>query len=353
VRRPEERRVPAHSPVADGLVDCGAASAAVLSHYVIDVVARLIWLPHGRRSRRRQPRIARSDRRNPQSAAALRSTAGFRLCCEAATRRGARATSAAEKLVGGGAVLRSATVVFRLRRRSADGGRPTRAGAVRRSTASTMRTAVRCCSASRPPPSAGSSSGTALFAVARWLLSRRDRTLPRESRRRIREPISCGNPQQLNRLGSRCRLASRVSSVSAGVNAHLPHDARESTSHSTTASFRRKIYHTLIGAACCLIMGTSHTPSGAPITQAQIVIDRAQAPIATTDAKGDLSVERAARQYVVSASARGVRLRIGQHRDRCRSHLDVVLDRPIRRKLRTIGRSASTAATHSDRNVDP
>ena len=62
--------------------------------------------------------------------------------------------------------------------------------------------------------------------------------------------------------------------------------------------------HSLV-AACCLIMGHVHAPSGAPITQAQIVIDGPKHAVATTDAKGDFSIDGPPGQYVLSASSRG------------------------------------------------
>ena len=110
--------------------------------------------------------------------------------------------------------------------------------------------------------------------------------------------------------------------------------------------------HTLI-AACCLIMGHVHAPSGAPIAQAQIVIDGPKHAIATTDAKGDFSVDGPPGKYVVSASARGYAAVSVSTAIDADSHLDVVLEPGDSPKLRTIGQVNVNGGYSLNRNVIP
>jgi iron complex outermembrane recepter protein len=110
--------------------------------------------------------------------------------------------------------------------------------------------------------------------------------------------------------------------------------------------------HTLI-AACCLIMGHVHTPSGAPITQAQIVIDGPKHLTATTDAKGDFSVEGPPGEYVLSASSRGYAPVTVSAQLQSDSHIDVVLEPVDSPKLRTIGQVTVNGGYSLVRNVIP
>ena len=110
--------------------------------------------------------------------------------------------------------------------------------------------------------------------------------------------------------------------------------------------------HTLI-AACCLIMGHVHAPSGAPIAQAQIVIDGPKHAIATTDSKGDFSVDGPPGRYVVSASARGYAAVSVSTAIDADSHLDVVLEPGDSPKLRTIGQVNVNGGYSLNRNVIP
>ena len=79
------------SPSLTALLIAAAASAAVLSHYVIDVVADYL-VPHASFDD-----VTSHDSRGVIGAIAVIAAfalarRGFRLCCEAATNRGARAT---------------------------------------------------------------------------------------------------------------------------------------------------------------------------------------------------------------------------------------------------------------------
>ena len=110
--------------------------------------------------------------------------------------------------------------------------------------------------------------------------------------------------------------------------------------------------HILI-AACCLIMGHVHAPSGAPIAQAQIVVDGPKHAVATTDVKGDFSVDGPPGQYVVSASARGyasISVNAAVIGD---THLDVVLEPGDSPKLRNIGQVNVNGGYSLNRNVIP
>lgn len=94
----------------------------------------------------------------------------------------------------------------------------------------------------------------------------------------------------------------------------------------------------LLVAACCLITGNVHTPSGAAIAQASLVFSGPKALRTQSDAKGTFSALLPPGRYDLTASARGyatVTVNTGDiNRD---SSVDVVLEPSDSPKLRTIG----------------
>jgi outer membrane cobalamin receptor len=96
--------------------------------------------------------------------------------------------------------------------------------------------------------------------------------------------------------------------------------------------------HGILVALCCLVSGNVHSPSGAPIAQAQIVLSGPVNVRATTDAKGAFAVQVSPGRYTVGANAGGfiaIQADIGEiDRD---STVDVALEPADSPKLRTIG----------------
>jgi len=96
--------------------------------------------------------------------------------------------------------------------------------------------------------------------------------------------------------------------------------------------------HGILIALCCLVSGNVHSPSGAPIAQAQIVLSGPVNVRATTDAKGAFAVQVSPGRYTVGANAGGfiaIQADIGEiDRD---STVDVALEPADSPKLRTIG----------------
>jgi outer membrane cobalamin receptor len=91
-------------------------------------------------------------------------------------------------------------------------------------------------------------------------------------------------------------------------------------------------------AACCLVSGTVHTPSGAPIARAEITLRGPRTFATTTDEKGVFSVTIPPGRYdltVVANSYATVTVNTGDVGEG--SHIDVVLEPSDTPKLRTIG----------------
>ena len=209
------------------LLIAAAASAAVLSHYVIDVIADYL-VPHASFDD-----VASHGSRGVIGAIAVLAAfvlarRGFRLCCEAAANRGARATSPPSWWSG--ALFVAATVAFaciavplmeiadaRWGGAAIDGLDDAYGGSVLLGIATTA-----IC---------GILVGTALFAVARWLLSRRDRIVAAiaSAIRRTYKPQA--NPQLLNRLGSVAVCQPRLVAFRRGKRAP-PRNARSSNTRS-------------------------------------------------------------------------------------------------------------------------
>ncbi len=107
-------------------------------------------------------------------------------------------------------------------------------------------------------------------------------------------------------------------------------------------------------AACCLIGGNVHTPSGAPIAHARVTLRGPAGATLTTDAKGDFSVRLPAGRYDLTVNAVGfvtVSVNTGALHDG--SRVDVVLEPTDTPKLRTIGQVTANGGFTLDRNVIP
>ncbi|MBV8435343.1 MAG: TonB-dependent receptor [Candidatus Eremiobacteraeota bacterium] len=113
------------------------------------------------------------------------------------------------------------------------------------------------------------------------------------------------------------------------------------------------MFHTLLGV-CCLIVGGVHTPSGAPIAQASVLISGPTSRRTQSDAKGGFSLIVPPGRYDLSASARGYASVTVNTGDIVRdSHIDVVLEPANSPKLRTIGQVTVNGSIVLDRNVIP
>jgi outer membrane receptor protein involved in Fe transport len=107
-------------------------------------------------------------------------------------------------------------------------------------------------------------------------------------------------------------------------------------------------------AACCLVGGTVHAPSGAPIARAQLTLRGPKTTATTTDATGYFSVVVPAGRYDLSVVARGyaaVIVNTGEIGEGAR--VDVVLEPIDTPKLRTIGEVTVNGGFTLDRNVIP
>ncbi len=111
---------------------------------------------------------------------------------------------------------------------------------------------------------------------------------------------------------------------------------------------------TTLIAACCLIGGTVHAPSGAPIAHANITLRGPQPVSTTTDAKGSFSAQVAPGRYTLTAVAAGyapVTVNTGPVQEG--AHFDVALEPSDAPKLRTIGQVTVNGGYTLDRNVIP
>ncbi|MGR4065521.1 MAG: carboxypeptidase regulatory-like domain-containing protein, partial [Vulcanimicrobiaceae bacterium] len=112
--------------------------------------------------------------------------------------------------------------------------------------------------------------------------------------------------------------------------------------------------HPLLMAVCCVIGGQVHTPTGAPIAQAQVVFQGPARAETTTDSKGVFSVTVPAGRYDVTAVARGfATLTFDSGEITKDSRVDVVLEPADSPKLRTIGSVTVNGGFALARNVIP
>jgi hypothetical protein len=110
----------------------------------------------------------------------------------------------------------------------------------------------------------------------------------------------------------------------------------------------------VILAACCLIGGSVHTPTGAPIARANVTF-RGPANVSTvTDVKGNFSVHAPPGRYELTVVASGyaaVTVNTGDIAEG--SHIDVALEPSDSPRLRTIGEVSVNGGFTLDRNVIP
>jgi outer membrane receptor for ferrienterochelin and colicin len=111
----------------------------------------------------------------------------------------------------------------------------------------------------------------------------------------------------------------------------------------------------LLIAACCLVGGYVHTPTGAPIAHAQLTLRGPQKALTTTtDAKGEFTAQLAPGQYELTVTAHGygtVTVNTGQIGEGAR--IDVVLQPSDTPRLRTIGQVTVSGGFTLDRSVIP
>jgi outer membrane receptor protein involved in Fe transport len=112
--------------------------------------------------------------------------------------------------------------------------------------------------------------------------------------------------------------------------------------------------HGLLVAACCLIGGNVHTPSGAPIAHAQLVIDGTKRVETSSDAKGNFAVAVPPGRYTITAVARGyVPVQADTGIVGGDTRIDIVLEPVDSPKLRTIGEVQVNGGFALVRNVIP
>ncbi|MGA8533359.1 MAG: TonB-dependent receptor [Candidatus Tumulicola sp.] len=112
--------------------------------------------------------------------------------------------------------------------------------------------------------------------------------------------------------------------------------------------------HGLLVAACCLINGNVHAPSGAPIAHAQLVVAGSTHVATTSDAKGDFSAQLPPGRYTITAVARGYVPVAADTGDLTGdAHIDIVLEPVDSPKLRTIGEVRVNGGFALVRNVIP
>lgn len=94
----------------------------------------------------------------------------------------------------------------------------------------------------------------------------------------------------------------------------------------------------LLAAVCCLVSGTVHTPSGTPISEAQIVLHGAQTQSATSDSQGHFSMQVSAGTYRLTGSRSGFTpVTVSPVQIAGDTTLDVALEPADSPQLRTIG----------------
>lgn len=112
--------------------------------------------------------------------------------------------------------------------------------------------------------------------------------------------------------------------------------------------------HSFLLAACCLIGGTVHTPAGAPIAQAHVVlVSPTGRTEMTTDAHGEFAAQSAPGAYdlgIAAAGFVGVSVSLLADRD---LHLDVALEPTDSPQFRVIARVTVNGATAVVRSAIP
>ncbi|HTX59623.1 MAG TPA: TonB-dependent receptor [Verrucomicrobiae bacterium] len=107
-------------------------------------------------------------------------------------------------------------------------------------------------------------------------------------------------------------------------------------------------------AACCLVGGHVHTPTGAPIAHAHIAIAGPKSVQTTTDGKGDFSVTVPPGRYTLTGSARGfATISVDTGEIAADSRIDIALEPVDSPKLRVIGSVTVNGGYVLARNVIP
>ncbi len=110
----------------------------------------------------------------------------------------------------------------------------------------------------------------------------------------------------------------------------------------------------LLLAACCLVSGNVHNPSGAPIARAALTLRGPKTVTTTTDAKGEFAVEIPPGRYDLTVVSRGyapITVNTGAVGEG--AHISVVLEPIDTPKLRTIGVVTVNGGFTLNRNVMP
>jgi outer membrane receptor protein involved in Fe transport len=112
--------------------------------------------------------------------------------------------------------------------------------------------------------------------------------------------------------------------------------------------------HQILLAACCLLSGNVHSPSGAPIANAQVVLAGSKQAQTTSDAHGNFSFEVPPGHYTISATARGFSSMEAYAGDLgADARIEIVLEPSDSPKLRTIGEVTVNGGFALARNVVP
>jgi outer membrane cobalamin receptor len=107
-------------------------------------------------------------------------------------------------------------------------------------------------------------------------------------------------------------------------------------------------------AACCLVSGNVHAPSGAPIARAELTFHGPVSGKTTTDGRGDFSLQLPPGRYdltVVARSYAAITVNTGQIAEG--AHIAVVLEPADTPKLRTIGVVTVNGGVTLNRDVVP
>lgn len=98
------------------------------------------------------------------------------------------------------------------------------------------------------------------------------------------------------------------------------------------------MFAVLFAAVCCLVSGTAHTPSGAPISGAEIVLQGPATQSATSDNAGHFSLQAAPGTYKLTGSHRGFSpVTVSPVQISGDTSLEIVLEPADSPQLRTIG----------------
>ncbi|HLI96804.1 MAG TPA: TonB-dependent receptor [Candidatus Baltobacteraceae bacterium] len=110
----------------------------------------------------------------------------------------------------------------------------------------------------------------------------------------------------------------------------------------------------LLAAACCLLTGTVHSPSGAPISDAQIALHGKTTQQTTSDARGEFSMQTNPGTYRLDAMRRGFApVSVSPVVVNGDTKVEVVLDPADSPKLRTIGSVTVNGGFTLQRNAIP